>query len=138
MKSRKMKAVIVTKYGSPEVLKIEEVEKPTPKSDEVLVKINATPVTAADGMMRKGTPFYARFFLGLRRPKNPIPGTGFAGEIVAIGEQAVLGGGDLEACIDIRLGDGNTAKKESAVGGEARDLYGVGGVGLVGVGDRDG
>ncbi|MEZ4745299.1 MAG: NAD(P)-dependent alcohol dehydrogenase [Calditrichia bacterium] len=80
-----MKAIVCTKYGSPDVLQLKEVEKPTPKPDEVLVKIFATTVTAAEGMMRK-VPFYGRLMLGILRPKSPIPGTGFAGIIESVGE----------------------------------------------------
>ncbi len=81
-----MKAIVCTRYGSPDVLQLEEVEKPAPKRNEVLIKVYAASVTAADGMMRKGSPFYARLFIGLWRPKHPIPGTGFAGEIEAVGK----------------------------------------------------
>ena len=56
MGAQTMKAVVCTKYGSPDYLQLQEVEKPIPKDDEVLVRIIATPVTAADTMMRKGTP----------------------------------------------------------------------------------
>ncbi len=90
MNTKKMKALTSTGYGSADVLHIEEYEKPTPKENEVLVKIHATPVTAADTMMRKGTPFYARFFLGFSKPKQPIPGTGFAGVVEAVGTQVEL------------------------------------------------
>jgi len=85
-----MKAIVYTKYGSPEVLHLKEVEKPAPNDSEVLVRVYASPVTAADGMMRKGSPFFGRLFLGLIRPKNPIPGTGFAGEIEAVGKDVTL------------------------------------------------
>ena len=85
MKTPTMKAVICTKYGSPEVLKVSQFPIPIPKADEVLIKVHASAATTADTMMRKGTPFYARFFLGWNRPKNPIIGTGFAGEIIAVG-----------------------------------------------------
>lgn len=81
-----MKAIVCTNYGSPDVLQLQETEKPAPKGDEVLVKVSAASVTAADSMMRKGTPRYARLFLGLMRPSNPIPGSGFAGVIEAVGE----------------------------------------------------
>ena len=87
MNTQTMQAVTCTRYGNPSVLKVQEYSKPTPKENEVLVKIHASAVTAADTMMRKGTPFYVRFFLGLRKPKVPIIGTGFAGEIEAIGEK---------------------------------------------------
>ena len=85
-----MKAIVCTKYGDPDVLQLKEVEKPTPKGNEVLVRVHAASVTTADTMMRKGTPFYGRFFIGLIRPKNSIPGTGFAGEIEAVGETVKL------------------------------------------------
>lgn len=80
-----MKAIVCTNYGSPDVLLLKEVEKPIPKDNEILIKVYATTVTAADCMMRKGTPFYGRFFLGLMRPKNPVTGTGFAGVVEATG-----------------------------------------------------
>ncbi len=85
MEIQKMKAIVCTKYGSPDHLKLREVEKPTPKSNEVLVKVFTTTVTAADSMMRRADPFISRFFLGFFKPKNDITGTGFAGKIVAIG-----------------------------------------------------
>ena len=85
-----MKAIVCAKYGDPDVLQLKEVEKPTPKGNEVLIRVHAASITAADTMMRKGTPFYGRFFIGLMRPKNPIPGTGFAGEIEAVGKTVKL------------------------------------------------
>ncbi|MEQ8361889.1 MAG: NAD(P)-dependent alcohol dehydrogenase [Cyclobacteriaceae bacterium] len=80
-----MKAIVATKYGSPEVFQLKEIAKPTPKANEVLVRIHASSVTAADTMMRRGTPFYGRLFIGLLKPNNPIPGTGFAGVVEAVG-----------------------------------------------------
>jgi NADPH:quinone reductase-like Zn-dependent oxidoreductase len=58
-----MKAIVCTKYGLPDVLSLQEVEKPTPKGNEVLIKVYASSATAADCMMRKGTPFYGRYSL---------------------------------------------------------------------------
>lgn len=86
MKAKKMKAIISTNYGGPEVLKIQEVDQPTPKDNEVLVKIFASNATTAETMMRTGYPLIGRLFMGLTKPKNSIPGTGFAGEIIAIGK----------------------------------------------------
>ena len=80
-----MKAIVQTKYGPPDVLQLKEVEKPVTEDNEVLIKIHATTVTAVDCTFRKGSPFIGRFFSGLTRPKNPIPGTEFAGEIEAVG-----------------------------------------------------
>lgn len=84
-----MKAIVCTKYGSPEVLQLQEVNKPTPKEDEVLVKVHATTATAADSMMRKADPFISRFFLGFMRPRNAVTGTGFSGEVEAVGADVV-------------------------------------------------
>ncbi len=86
-----MKAVVCTKYGSPEVLQILEVEKPTPKVNEVLVKIYATTVSVGDTRIRGfKVPFSfwlpARIALGLRKPKKSIPGSVFAGEIEIAGK----------------------------------------------------
>lgn len=88
--SNLMKAVITTKYGPPEVLELREVKKPIPKDNEVLIKIYATTVTAGDCEMRNlKLPFLYQLVLrlgfGFTRPRNKIPGTELAGEIVAVG-----------------------------------------------------
>ena len=80
-----MKAIVYQKYGPPDVLELKEVEKPTPKDNEVLIKVYAATVGISDLMTIKGAPFFARFFTGLIRPKNSIPGAEFSGEIEAIG-----------------------------------------------------
>ena len=80
-----MKAIVCTQYGSPEVLELQNIEKPIPKEDDVLVKIYAASVTTADTIMRTGKPLFGRLFLGLTKPKYPITGTGFAGVIESIG-----------------------------------------------------
>lgn len=96
MKKNKMKAVIWTKYGPPEVLQLQEIEKPTPKKNEVLIKVFTTTVTTGDCEQRKlKLPFWFRFpmraYIGFRKPKRIIIlGMELAGEIEAIGEDVSL------------------------------------------------
>lgn len=80
-----MKAVVYDRYGPPEVQRIEEVPQPSPKGDEVLVKIHATSVTRTDVGLREGKPFLVRIFFGLFRPRQRILGTELAGEVEAVG-----------------------------------------------------
>ena len=85
-----MKAAVRSKYGAPDVLSIQEVEKPTPKDDEVLVKIHATTVNRSDYHVLTGKPFIMRFFTGLFKPKLAVTGSDFAGQIQATGKNAKL------------------------------------------------
>jgi len=81
-----MKAAIQTRYGAPDVLQLAELQKPSPREDEVLVKVHATTVSVVDCTFRKGDSYMARMFTGLLRPKFPIQGGDFAGEIEAVGK----------------------------------------------------
>ena len=80
-----MRAVVCDRYGPPDVLRLEEVERPVPKDDEVLVKVGATTVTRSDCGFRAADPFFARVFTGLRRPKRRTPGMELAGVVEAVG-----------------------------------------------------
>lgn len=82
-----MKAAIMRAYGTPDVLSVEKINTPTPSDHEVLIKILSSTVTRADTMMMTGKPYIGRLFLGLSKPKNPIPGTGYAGVVEAVGKE---------------------------------------------------
>jgi NADPH:quinone reductase-like Zn-dependent oxidoreductase len=84
-----MKAIVYKKYGSPNVLELLDIEKPIPKANEVLIRVFATTVTAADCMMRRGDTFLSRILLGLTKPKKKyqILGTEFSGKIEAVGNK---------------------------------------------------
>jgi len=81
-----MRAIVNTKYGPPEVVKLREVDKPEPKDNEVLIKVNATTVNRTDCGFRSAEYFISRFFSGLFRPKFKTLGNEFAGVIEAIGK----------------------------------------------------
>ena len=81
-----MKASVHTKYGSPDVLRLAEVERPVPKDDEVLIRVRATTVNRTDCGFLRGEPFIVRLFSGLLRPKATILGSELAGEVEAAGK----------------------------------------------------
>jgi NADPH:quinone reductase-like Zn-dependent oxidoreductase len=81
-----MKAIVYHQYGSPSVLGLREAEEPTPRADEVLVKVRAASVNPADWHLLRGEPYVARLQLGLRKPKVRVLGCDVAGQIEAVGE----------------------------------------------------
>jgi hypothetical protein len=85
-KDNHMKAIVYTEYGSPDVLQLKEVEKPSPKEDEVLVKVHAASLNAADWHLMRAEPFLARLENGLQRPKNTRLGVDIAGRVEGIGD----------------------------------------------------
>jgi NADPH:quinone reductase-like Zn-dependent oxidoreductase len=110
-----MRAVVHDRYGTPEVLRLEEVERPLPKDDEVLVKVHATTVTRSDCGFRAADPFFSRLFTGLRGPKRRIIGTELAGVVEAVGAAVTefevgdevfgLGAGAQAEYVCVREGD---------------------------------
>jgi NADPH:quinone reductase-like Zn-dependent oxidoreductase len=102
-----MKAAVNTKYGSPDAVNIQEVEKPTPKDNEVLVKVYATSVNRTDCGFRSGKPYVVRFFSGFLKPTQTILGSDFAGEVETVGSAV------------------KTFKKGDAVFGFHPDIFGA-------------
>ena len=83
-----MKAFTRTVYGGPEVLQLEEVEKPSVKEDHILVKVAANSANPADWHILRGKPFLARFAFGLFKPKDKLLGADFAGTVEKVGNKA--------------------------------------------------
>src|ERR1019366_5985415 len=83
-----MKAAVITRYGSPDVVEILDAPKPTPAVDEVLIRVHAATVNRTDCGELRAHPFFMRFFTGLRRPKRTILGLDFADEVEAVGAGA--------------------------------------------------
>ena len=82
-----MKAAVYTQYGSPEVLRVKQVERPLPQKNEILLRIRATSVNSGDWRLRKADPYAVRLFFGLLKPKINILGSVFSGEVESIGEE---------------------------------------------------
>jgi NADPH:quinone reductase-like Zn-dependent oxidoreductase len=85
-----MKAAFFTKYGSPDVVSIKEVEKPIPNDNEILVKVYATTVNSGDARLRRADPFIVRLFFGLFKPSTNILGVDVAGVVEEIGKDVTL------------------------------------------------
>jgi NADPH:quinone reductase-like Zn-dependent oxidoreductase len=85
-----MKAIVYHQYGSPDVLEITEVEKPTPGDDEVVLKVHAASVNPADWHLLRGTPYIARLQFGLRKPKDSVLGCDVAGQVEAVGKNVTM------------------------------------------------
>jgi NADPH:quinone reductase-like Zn-dependent oxidoreductase len=81
-----MKAIVYQNFGSPDVLECQDIEKPTPADDEVLIKVRAASVNPLDWKLMKGGPFIVRLLLGLGKPKTKRPGVDVAGEVEAVGK----------------------------------------------------
>jgi NADPH:quinone reductase-like Zn-dependent oxidoreductase len=84
-----MKAAVITRYGSPDVIQILDAPKPTAAADEVLVRVHAATVTRTDCGELRAHPYFSRLFYGLRRPNRTIFGLDFAGEVEAVGDAAL-------------------------------------------------
>ena len=80
-----MKAIVQRRFGSPDVLRLEEVDKPVPREDEVLVRVCAAAVNIGDWHLLRGIPYVMRLGLGLRKPRREIPGRDIAGQVEAVG-----------------------------------------------------
>jgi NADPH2:quinone reductase len=82
-----MKAVVFTEFGTPDVLRIQDIEKPVPRDRDVLIKVNATTVTTAESLMRRGRPLWGRIIIGFLRPRKRfrVLGLEVAGEVVSVG-----------------------------------------------------
>ena len=99
-----MKAIVLTEYGSSDVLQLREVATPIPKDDEVLIRVHAASINDWDWCLMRGTPFYIRLLCGLFKPKIKIPGVDVAGQVEAVGQNVKKFQpgdevyGDLSAC----------------------------------------
>jgi NADPH:quinone reductase-like Zn-dependent oxidoreductase len=80
-----MKAAVYDRYGPADVVRIEEVPTPQAGDDEVVVRVRAATVGVVDSVARRGVPYYARTFFGIRRPRHPVLGSDFSGEVTTVG-----------------------------------------------------
>ena len=89
-KNKKMKAIVYTKYGPPEVLQLKEVDKPVVKENDVLVRVHAAAINAGDYFMMSGSPWLIRFVIGFPKPRNPILGWDVAGYVEEVGKDLLI------------------------------------------------
>jgi NADPH:quinone reductase-like Zn-dependent oxidoreductase len=108
-----MKAIVFERYGSPDVLKLEEVEKPVVPDDGVLVRVRAASVNPADWHLMRGEPYIARIAFGLRRPKQRFLGLDLAGQVETVGKSVM----ELHAGDEV-FGTGHGALAEYVCTGE--------------------
>ena len=80
-----MQAIVYHRYGSPDVLELKEIPKPTPAEGQVLIRVHAASVNPYDWHFLRGTPSFIRLFIGMRRPKSPRLGADVAGVVEAVG-----------------------------------------------------
>ena len=80
-----MKAAVSRSFGPPDVITVADVPRPEPRDDEILVRVRAAAVGVVDGLARRGSPWYARAHFGLLRPRFPVLGCDFAGQVEAAG-----------------------------------------------------
>src|SRR6476646_12012404 len=80
-----MKAIVQTRYGSPDVLQLKDADKPVVKADEVLIRVRAAAVNVGDWHLLRGMPYVVRLVAGLRGPRREIPGLDIAGQVEAVG-----------------------------------------------------
>lgn len=101
-----MKAAVYFQYGQPNVLQVNEIEKPMPKDNEILLKVKATAVNSGDIRLRKADPFAVRFIFGLIKPKINILGTVFSGEVESVGKAVTQfkAGDSIFGHTDMRFG----------------------------------
>src|SRR5215470_10314574 len=81
-----MKAAVYRRYGPPDVVKIEDIERPSPKENEVLLKVRAASVNPLDAGLMKGKPLSFRLLFGLRKPRFTRPGVDVAGQVEVVGQ----------------------------------------------------
>ena len=104
-----MKAVVQDRYGSPDVLRIAEVDQPVPKADEVLVRVRASTVSQTDTHIRRADPFFWRLIGGFRRPRRRTLGTELSGEVAAVGSEVT----------EFKVGDAVFGQPSNYVGAHA-------------------